>query len=85
MMFSEQFIQDAICKPNRVQKVMRMLGKDWQFDNDHDVVYPQFSFEGKRLDVMATFGKRQHLLIVEVKSGAAGIDGLQQLDEVLPI
>lgn len=84
-MLCERFIQDAICKPNRIQRVVREMGKvDWTFDRNQDIVNQEFNFsangEGGRIDVLATFNGLSDLLIMEVKAGTVGDSEVDQLD-----
>ncbi|NLY00632.1 MAG: hypothetical protein GXY83_31430 [Rhodopirellula sp.] len=83
-MLAEQFIQDAICRPDRIERVVRQMGKaDWTFGKD-DIVNQEFNFsaegQGGRIDVLATFNGLTSLLIVEVKAGIVGDADVEQLD-----
>lgn len=91
-MVSEQFIQDALSRPSRLQRVLAELGRnDWHFAENasadraqlHDVVNQEVSFEKGRIDILATFSNRSQLVIVEVKAGVAGLEALNQLKRYL--
>lgn len=84
-MLTEQFIQDAICRPDRIERVVRQMGKsEWTFDIARDIVNQEFNFsaegQGGRIDVLATLNGLTNLLIVEVKAGAVGDAEVEQLD-----
>lgn len=83
----EQFVQDAISKPARLQRVLHQLGyTDWRFEQI-DVLNQEFNFSatdpsgtrlGGRMDVVATFNGQKSFVIVEAKVLATA-DDLKQL------
>ncbi len=87
-MFSEQFVQDLFCRPERIQRVLAEMRRgDWQFvppPNDGefancDAVNQEISIAGGRIDTLATFNRRTRLVVVEVKAGSVGLEALNQL------
>jgi hypothetical protein len=91
-MFSEHFIQDAFCRPERIQRVLATIDRSgWQFvpsvddarSATGDIVNQEVSFEGSRIDILATFDRRTRLVIVEVKAGTVGLEALNQLNAYL--
>lgn len=88
-MHTEQFVQDLLCQPERIQRVLKQLNEqDWHFvtaaeNGCTDVLNQEVNFEHGRLDILATFNGRTRLVIIEVKAGDAGIDAVEQLKSYL--
>ena len=88
-MVTEQFIQDALCWPERIQRVLRDSGREgWEFFDvpsvdpfgAADVVNQEVSFDQGRVDIFATFNHRTRLAIIEVKAGIVGLEAVKQLN-----
>jgi len=88
-MFSEQFVQDVLCRPDRIERVLAMMGREgWQFvappdegeAADSDLVNQEVSVDKGRIDTLATFNRRTRLVVVEVKAGIAGLEAFNQLN-----
>jgi len=84
-MLSEQFIQDAICRPERLIHILELAGRSgYKFESSEngqlvDVVNQELSFSAGRIDVLATFNARSKVVLVEVKAGEAEQSALDQL------
>jgi hypothetical protein len=84
-MLPEQFIQDAVCHPRRLEKILRdpLINKPLTFVDGTDVINQEFSFAVERVagrvDVLATLDSLRHLVIIEVKDGVATNSDVEQL------
>jgi len=75
---SEQFIQDLVSHLPRLQCMLKRTGRHWAVEAN-DIVNQEYSFATGRADVVATFGNRTQLVIVEVKGWIADSAALKQL------
>src|SRR5262245_61230201 len=79
-MVSERFVQDSICRPERIRLVLVETGRtDWEFVTPDDILNQEVSFPRGRIDVLATFNRRTRIAVVEVKAGNAGIEAVNHL------
>jgi hypothetical protein len=80
LLLSEKLIQDAASGSDRLARiVIDILDWGWDPPGKDDVVTQEYSFQDGRIDILATFGDRTKVLLVEVKQGAAGAVAVQQL------
>ncbi len=86
----EQYIQDVLSRPECLESLLAQLAAHrlvdtcgWQFDYDEadgDIVNQEYSIgDRKRIDVLATFGRRRKVLVVEVKKEVANPSEFEQL------
>ena len=83
-MLTERFIQDALSKGQRLASILKKADPalGWTFGGT-DLVYQEFSFDGERPDIIATFDGGSHLLLAETKGVTAGPEELDQLLQYL--
>jgi len=91
----EKVIQDEVSRPECLKEMLAQLAErrlldssEWEFDPDEedgDIVNQEYAIGVGAVDVIATFNKRQKVLIAETKWGEATSADLGQLQGYLAV